>query len=341
MATRFYARVVLSTELTRRLGLTVPLVAAPMAGASGGELAAAVSAAGALGMIGVGNAVSPDWISEQGALAARGGRPYGVGLLAWSRPDESGQLDAVLGLDPRPALVSISYGAPAGDERRYVRTLSEAGCLVAAQVGSVEDAQQTIEAGFDVLVVRGGEGGGHGRNLVATLPLLQAVLDMVEQPDGTSSVPVLAAGGIAGPRGLAAVLAAGAAGAWVGTAFLACPESLMKDEAKQRVLGARTSDTVYTGAFDRGFSLGWPREFAGRALRNRFTDAWTGREAELVGSSDEAEQARADLTEARRARDYDIDHVYAGQAVGLVSQVRPAADVVADFARAEELLRRW
>jgi nitronate monooxygenase len=322
---------VLETPLTRRLGLSVPLISAPMAGASGGGLAAAVSAAGGLGMIGVGNTMSPEEIRRRAAVAAAGGRPYGVGLLAWAKPDRNGQLDAVLDLDPLPALVSVSLGDPPGDERRYRQRLATAGCVVACQVGTLDDAGRALDDGFDVVVARGGEGGGHGRDLVATLPLLQQVLDAAEGTD----VPIVAAGGIAGPRGLAAVLAAGAAAAWVGTAFLACPESELSEPAKQRVLAAALDDTVYTRAFDRGLSLDWPHAFGGRALRNRFTDTWTGREAELT------EVARTELATARTEQDFDVMHVYAGQSAGLVASARPAADVVADFARAEELLRRW
>src|SRR4051794_25920709 len=309
-----------------------------MAGASGGALAAAVSRAGGLGMIGVANTTPPDWIARQAEVASADGKPYGVGLLAWSRPDRNGQLDAVLGLDPRPTLVSVSYGDPAGDERRLLPPLTEAGCAVACQVGSLDDARRALDDGFDLLVARGGEGGGHGRDVVATLPLLQAVLDLTDGSD----VAVLAAGGIAGPRGLAAVLAAGADGAWVGTALLACPESELSEAAKQRLLTADASDTVYTHAFDRGLGLGWPDAFGGRALRNRFTDTWTGREAELVDTTDpDAAQARTALTEARAAGDFDVTHVYAGQAAGLVGSTRSAVDVVADFALAEHLLRVW
>ena len=325
----------LDTGLTRRFGLTVPVVSAPMAGASGGALAASVSGAGGLGVLGVGNSTPPDWITRNGATAAASGRPFGVGLLAWSRPDSTGQLDAVLALDPAPALVSVSYGEPIGDERRYLDPLRTAGCVVATQVGNLDDVRRARDDGFDVLVVRGGEGGGHGRNSVATLPLLQDALELL----GDLAQPplVLAAGGISTARGVAAVLAAGAAGAWVGTAFLACPESTIADAAKGRLLAADNSGTVYTAAFDRGFRLGWPDAYAGRALRNRFTDTWTGREDQLA----DATEAQAELATARITRDYDVDHVYAGQSVGSVRRVRPAAEVVADLARAEDLLSRW
>src|SRR5436305_1020612 len=214
------------TWLSERFGLDVPVVCAPMAGAAAGELAAAVCRGGGLGMIGVGGAATPEWISDQCKIAGSAGRPFGVGLLAWLLADHPGQLDAVLAA--RPALVSVSYGP----YPRYLPALREAGVTVATQAGTLAEARAAEQAGVDVIVARGGEGGGHGRNDVATLPLLQMVLDTV-------AVPVLAAGGITGPRGLAAVLAAGAAGAWVGTAFLACPEATTSAGARERLRDGR------------------------------------------------------------------------------------------------------
>ena len=311
------------TWLTDTLGLAVPVVGAPMAGVADGRLAAAVSEAGALGMVGAGAEVTPRWIAEQAEVAGASGRPYGIGLMAWAQDEKAPQVDAVLEL--RPALVSVSFG----DYRRHVAALKASGITVATQVGTVAEARSAQGAGVDVIVARGSEGGGHGRGDVGTLPLLQAVLDAVD-------VPVLAAGGIATARGLAAVLAAGAAGAWVGTAFLACEEATLPAPVRQRLFTASETDTAYGRVFDVAQRLGWPPEYGGRALRNAFFDRWVGREDELAEDDD----ARVQLETARRNTDLDVAYVYAGQAVGLLSGVRSAADVVRDFAAAADLLHR-
>ncbi|MEV7005006.1 nitronate monooxygenase [Streptosporangium sp. NPDC051022] len=309
------------TWLTDRFGLDLPLVGAPMAGVSDGRLAAAVSAAGALGMFGVPASASPSWIAAQAAVAGESGRPYGIGLMAWALAGDPGRLDAVL--EARPALVSVSYG----DYPPYIEPLRRAGIVVATQAGTTAEAVAAERAGVDVVVARGGEGGGHGRDDVATLPLLESVLDTV-------SLPVLAAGGIAGARGFAAVLAAGAQGAWVGTAFLGCEETTMSEAARQAVLRAEETSTAHGRVFDVAQRLAWPPEYGGRALRNDFFDRWRGREEELAHD----EEARAELDAARRAQDFATAYVYAGQAVGMVRERRTAADVVAAFAGAARLL---
>jgi nitronate monooxygenase len=313
------------TALTELLGLDVPIVQAPMAGVSDGRLAGAVSAAGALGMVGVGTSSTAAWVREQSAVAAQGagGRPFGIGLMAWVLPGAPEQLDAVL--DTRPAFASVSFG----DLGPYVPALHEAGIVVGAQVGTLAEALQAEQAGVDVVVARGAEAGGHGRDTVATLPLLQRVLGRVE-------VPVLAAGGISTARGLAAVLAAGAAGAWIGTAFAACPEAQTVDLARERLLAADETSTVYGRVFDVGQRLAWPPEFGGRALRNGYFDQWVGREDELA-RDDAAHEA---VVAARKQLDPDVAPIYAGQGVGELSRAQPAADVVHELARADELLRR-
>jgi nitronate monooxygenase len=310
------------TPLTDRFDLDVPVVGAPMAGAAGGRLAAAISASGALGMVGVGGGASPSWITEQARAAAESGRAWGIGLLAWVLEAKPAQLDAVANL--APPLVSVSYGP----YEPQVARLKQAGCAVATQVGTVAEAHAAEQAGVDLIVARGGEGGGHGRNDVATLLLLQAVLDEV-------GVPVLAAGGIAGPRGLAAVLAAGAAGAWVGTPFLACPEATVTPAARDLILAASETDTSYGRVFDVGLRQAWPPEYGGRALRNRFFERWEGHEEELAAD----DSAHAELMAAVERHDFDKAVIYAGQAVGLVRAPRSAGEIVADFAQASRLLR--
>ena len=301
-------RHVIHTWLTNTFGLSVPVVSAPMAGVSGGALAGSVSAAGGLGMIGFA-AGKPEQLQVEIDLARTSGRPYGVGLLAWLLPDNEELLDVVI--DSDAALVSLSYGPYA----RYVERVQARGKLVATQVGTLDDARAALAIGVDLLVARGGEGGGHGRNEVATLPLLQAVLD-------AGDVPVLAAGGIATGRGVAAVLAAGAAGAWVGTAFTVAAEAATSTESKRAVAAAGLADTTYTTVLDIGRGAAWPAEFGGRALRHPYAAKWHGREDEL------------------RANPEPIDGpvVWAGQAAGLVGAPRTAADIVAELAKAETYL---
>ena len=298
----------ISTWLTERFDLRVPVVAAPMAGVSGGRLAAAVSDAGALGTVGFSMSEAAT-VSGEIETAAAAGRPYGVGLMAWVLDRQPELLDAAL--EAKPPLVSVSFG----DFARYVDRLHDAGVVAVTQVGTVREAREAESAGFDVIVARGGEGGGHGRDDVATLPLLQGVLDAV-------NVPVLAAGGIGTARGVAAVIAAGAAGAWIGTAFAACVEAASSEAARAAVVDAQETDTIYTTVLDIGRRVPWPSEFGGRAIRNSFAERWHGRDDELVASGEQLEE----LT------------VFGGQAVGLVRSQRTAAEVVASLATAEDLL---
>jgi nitronate monooxygenase len=280
-----------------------------MAGVAGGRLAAAVSQAGGFGMIGIGSATAEQLLAET-SVAAAAGKPFGVGLLAWTLPMQEHLVDAAI--ESGASLICVSYG----DYEKHVDRIRASGILTATQVGTPDDLQAALDSGVDVIVARGGEGGGHGRDIVATLPLLQMVLDATDKP-------VLAAGGIANRRGLAAVIAAGAAGAWVGSAFLACDEGANNDAGKDAIVKAGAADTIYTTVLDVGRRIPWPSEFGGRALRNAYTDAWHGKEDEI----------RADPPEMPEHA------VWAGQAVGMVTKRQPASAVLDEFRRAEELLR--
>jgi len=302
---------VISTDLTRLLGVRHPIVSAPMAGWSGGELAGAVTAAGAFGMIGIGSATPTDWIGGQAQIARQHG-PFGVGLMSWALERRPELLDAVLA--ERPAAVSLSFGDPAP----YVERVREAGAVVMSQVQDAEKAEGALEAGVDVLVAQGTDAGGH-TGTVGTMPLLQRVLEIGDR----AGRPVLAAGGIGTGRGVAGVLAMGASGAWIGTRFCATAESTGTDEAKRLILNADETATVHTRVFDLVQGIPWPEEFAGRAIRNSFSQRWHGREAQL-------EEQRSSVSsgfEATRG-DYAEDFVYAGQAAGLVEDLPAAGELV-------------
>lgn len=304
------------TALTDLLRIDVPLFNAPMTPQAGGELARAVCDAGAFGMLGFDEDEGADAIAQQVSLLAESGpRSFGIGLAAWVLERRPALLD--LAIEARPKLVAVSFGDPSP----FVDPLHAAGILVASQVQTRKWAQIAIDAGADVIVAQGTEAGGHTGS-VATLPLLQIVLEMTDRP-------VLAAGGIATGRGFAAVLAAGAAGAWVGTPFLLAREARSNPQARERLVRGDETQTIYTHVFDVAQSKPWPHEFAGRALRNDFSDRWQGREEELRDSP----AALEEFARAKNARDYSRANIYAGQSIGLTSEVRPAAEIVASLER--------
>jgi nitronate monooxygenase len=304
--------------------LRYPILNASMAGAAGGRLAGAVTRAGGLGTIGFGPATTPEVVAAE--CARVGGVGFGAGLMVWAVRDKPEVLSALLA--EQPVVLSLSFGDPVG----LTATAQEAGVSVCSQVGTRAEAERALAAGVDFLVARGSEGGGHGRGEVATLPLLQQLLEF-------SPVPVLAAGGIGTARGVAAVLAAGAAGAWVGTPFIACEESDAGDAVKRAVVEADAADTVYTRAFDVAQRTPWPVEYGGRALANAFSDQWADRLPDLQARVDADDTLTASMNAARRSDDLTIAPVYAGQSVGLVQRVRTAADVVSELSRYPELLQ--
>jgi nitronate monooxygenase len=313
---------VIKTPLTRWFDLTTPVIGAPMAGVAGGELARAVSLAGGLGMIGISGSHRAEFVTEQCAIPASAEVPFGVGLMVWvleTRPD---LLEATIAA--QPGLVSVSFGDPAP----YVGPLHDAGIAVASQVNTTDDVHRALDAGVDVLVAQGTEAGGHtGRR--ATLPLLQEVLTLTDRP-------VLAAGGIATGRGMAAALVAGAAGVWVGTPLLSCTEGLNAPALRERIRAASGDETVLTRAFDVAEGAAWPERWPGRAIVNDFSRAWHGREDELRDDDD----ARRLVVEGRRTADPDHAPIYAGESVGLVTRERSATDVIRELdAEAEKALR--
>jgi nitronate monooxygenase len=285
-------------------------------------MARAVSDGGGLGMIGVSGAHTADFVTEQCAIPAAAEVPFGVGLMIWVLEDRPDLFEATVAA--QPGLVSVSFGDPAP----YVGPLHDAGIAVCAQVNTTADVHRALEAGVDVIVAQGSEAGGHtGRR--ATLPLLQEVLGLTDRP-------VVAAGGIATGAGMAAALAAGAAGVWIGTPLLACTEGLNKPAARARVVEASGDETVLTRAFDVAEGIAWPERWPGRALVNEFSREWHGREDALAGDA----AARQRVVDGRRTGDPANAPLYAGESVGLVTAERSATDVVRDLdAAAEKALR--
>jgi len=299
------------TRLTQMFGLHYPIVLAPMGGVSGGRLAAEVSNAGGLGLVGGGYGDSA-WLRQQLFLAKRESRgPWGVGFITWS-VDRS---LIELALEHEPSLIMLSFGDP----RPYARVIKSMSCKLMCQVQDLEGARIAQEAGADVIVAQGSEAGGHGGSR-ATLPLVPAVADAV------APTPVVAAGGIADGRGLAAALMLGAQGALIGTRFYASVEALAPDLAKQRVVAAHGDLTSRTRVFDLVRRLGWPEANTGRALRNRFLERWDGREGELAAALESEHPAYLD---AVRHADFDTAVVWAGEAVDLIKDVERAAALVA------------
>ncbi len=311
------------TALTERFGLEYPIVLAPMGSVSGGRLAAAVSNAGGLGLVGGGYG-ERDWMRKELSVArVEAPRLWGVGLITWNTTIETVEL--ALSYEPHAFMLSF------GDPRPYAPAIKAAGCALICQVQDVADARAVRAAGADIIVAQGTEAGGHGA-WRATLPLVPAVVDAV------APTPVLAAGGIVDGRGLAAALMLGAQGVLMGTRFYAATESSGHQRAKERLVAARGSDTRRTRVFDVVRQYRWPVPYTGRALRNAFLERWDGREEDLTAALDtEIPAFRA----AVREGDFDTAMVWAGEAVDLISDVAPAAELVRRIgAEAEECLRR-
>lgn len=350
---------VLSTPWSASLGLRTPIVSAPMGGVAGGRFATAVSRAGALGMIGMGSAGSAAKLEAQLDRLELDGEPFGIGLVHWGIGRDPALLDVAL--EARPSLVSVGFA----DGFEWVDRVHAAGARAATQVYTAAEALVAADAGIDVIVARGAEGGGHGDPRVGTLALLDAVLDAVESrgvtANGASTAydgspagdvsrargpVVLAAGGIGSGRTLAAVLAAGAAGAWIGTALSASTETLSTPAAVEVLLAATGDDTVNTTAIDAALGLPWPERFPERVIRNALVDDWLDRVEELRSASVASDGTdlvalRSAIAAADRDGDHSLVPVDAGQGVGLLREARPVAAVIEEFTRtAAALLHR-
>lgn len=298
------------TPLTELFGLEHPIVLGPMGGVAGGELAAAVSNAGGLGMVGGGYG-DAEWLKTELAIVKeKTSRPWGAGLITWSIAP--GILEQVLQAQPHAVMLSF------GDPRPYAAAIKSAGCKLICQVQDMAGALLAKQAGADVIVAQGTEGGGHGGGR-ATFPFVPAVVDAV------APVPVVAAGGIADGRGLAAALMLGAHGVLLGTRFYASQEALGHEQAKQRIVQAQGDRTQRTRVFDLVRGYDWPDGYTGRALLNPFMKRWHGQESQLAA---EAATEGPPFWAAVSDGDYNVAMVWAGEAVDLIHSLETAGSLV-------------
>ncbi|GMW06124.1 MAG: nitronate monooxygenase [Gammaproteobacteria bacterium] len=323
----------ITTRLTRMLGIRHPVVLAGLGGVGRAELAAAVSNAGGLGMLGM-IRMRPDFIRDQiRRTRALTERPFGVNLVPPCAPEPGGvgaQLQVCI--EERVPVLSLFWC----DAAPLMETCRAAGMRVIHQVGSVEEARVAAAAGVDVIVAQGVEAGGHVRGELGLLSLLPAVIAAV------APVPVLAAGGIVDARGLAAALSLGADGAWIGTRFVASAESEAHPDYKQRLLQAGGADTVIS----RTPQVEWPPGAAYRLLSNALTGgtatpsgpiARIRRGDRLVELPVSTSAPPTIHTEGQT----ELMANYAGQGVGQISEILPAAAIVEQMVSgATDLLRR-
>jgi len=314
----------LSTAFTRLFGIQHPIALAPMGGSAGGALAAAVSNGGGLGLVG-GGAGDPAWLARELPVAAQGtDRPWGVGFQSWS----AGTDVVERALRMRPSAVMLSFGDPLP----FAELVRDAGAALILQVTDLEEARQAVDLGADVIVAQGTESGGHSGHGRSTMAFVPVVVDLA------APVPVLAAGGIADGRGVAAALCLGAAGALIGTRFQATAETLADPGSVKAIIDGSGDDTERSTVLDIARGSRWPSKYPARTLRHPILDQWRGREDELAN----------DPAAARDAYEEGIARgvlppipVWASQAIDLINDLPSAADLVGALAaRAEDALAR-
>lgn len=315
----------LRTRLTERLAIEHPIISAPMGFVAGGRLAAAVSNAGGLGLIGGGYGDS-GWLEKE--FAAAGNARVGCGFITWSLAQKPELLDQVLVREP--AAVMLSFGSPAP----FAERIRASGAALICQVQTMAHAREAVAAGADVIVAQGGEAGGHGGHR-ATFALVPEVVDFLSQ--AAPDTMLVAAGGVADGRALAAALMLGADGVLIGSRLVASSEAATPKGFHEAIIAADGDDTVRTTVIDIVRNYDWPSEFNARALNNRFVSTWHGREAALAeASTNAAEQEQ--YWKAFHAGDAENTGVFIGEAAGLIHDVQPAGAIVESMAAQAHVL---
>lgn len=327
----------MKTSLCDKLGIEIPIIQAPIGQACTPRLAAAVSNAGGLGCLAPWGADIEVVRRQIRELRASTDRPFAVNLnMAYP---QDARLEACL--DEGVPIISFFWNDPGP----LVARAKARGALILQTIATARNAKAAVENGVDVVVAQGWEAGGHVRGTVATMPLIPAVVDAV------APVPVVAAGGISDGRGLAAALSLGASGAWIGTRFVASEEADVHPAYHASVIAATEDDTVY--ADDLFDIASWPNA-PHRTLRNSTAVAWEKAGRPPLGQRPGQDDVVARLPNGREAKRYtgmtpvagaagDIEgsSLWAGQSVGLVDKVQPAAAIVREIhEEARDVLRR-
>jgi enoyl-[acyl-carrier protein] reductase II len=314
------------TRLTELLGIDHPVMLAGMGGVSYAALVAAVSAAGGFGCLGASTMANDTMVAEIAAVREATDRPFGVDLLTAMPGGMRAQVELIIEGGARAFVAGL--GVPS----EVVDLCHAHGLVVVSMCGKVEHAVRAVDAGCDLVVAQGTEAGGH-TGQVASLPLVPQIVDAVGE-----RVPVVAAGGIFDGRGLAAALALGADGIWVGTRFIATPEARGVAGYKERLLTAREDQTTVSRAYS-GKTM--------RVLRNAYTDHFEAHPDELVAFPEQLGAAyRAGVMHlggdsTTDGVDMETECYPAGQGVGAIGELVPAAELVRRFvADAEATLRR-
>ena len=301
----------ISTPLTAVLGISHPVLSAPMDVIAGAGLTAAVSSAGGFGILGGGYGERA-WLERETAKLKRSA-PFGIGFITWSLAKRPELLD--IALDARPRAIMLSFGDP----KPFAPRVKAAGARLICQVQDEEMAKLALDAGADILIAQGTEAGGHGASRT-TIDLVPAIVDLA-----AGRVPVVAAGGIADGRGLAAMMMLGASGVLLGTRFYASQECDGADEAKRIICQAKSGSSVRGIIFDLSRNNVWPAPFTGRCLINDHARRWMGREVELLQN---VNKVAAEYAAAKAAGNFDVAAVIAGEAVGLIHDIPPAAEII-------------
>jgi nitronate monooxygenase len=307
----------LRTRLTERLGIEHPILLGPMGVISGGRLAAAVSNAGGLGIIGGGYG-DTNWLKQE--FDAAGNARVGCGFITWSMAKQPGLLDQVL--ERQPAALMLSFGSPAP----FAARIKQAGVPLICQVQSMAYAREAVDAGADIIVAQGCEAGGHS-GYRATFTLVPEVADYLAK--SSPGTVLVAAGGVADGRSLAAVLMLGAEGVLAGTRFSASEESLAPDGFRMAIIAADGDATMKSNTVDVVRKRYWPDPaFVVRVLKNSFVEKWHGHERELEKVID-VEFER--FWKAFNAGDADNSGVLMGEASGMIHDAPPAARIIEDM----------